>query len=196
MGSGGGVGQVRRGSSRGAWQEQAEWRYDFSEKSPAIVLDVSDGKHVKSLWIRERGDAGVVAELIGANGDAMPLTVAVDGKTTVFSAEKGVESPFRLTLTNLNEKRSLLLIEAKSRTGTVFRRLGEVGYTREGTRLAESGANGPECIVTGGLGTMQVSHKGKSYYVCCTGCKQAFEADPEAIIAAAAVRRAKDSSNE
>ncbi|MCB9949391.1 MAG: YHS domain-containing protein [Planctomycetaceae bacterium] len=38
-------------------------------------------------------------------------------------------------------------------------------------------------------------YKGKTYYVCCTGCKQAFEDDPEGIIAAAEerIRKARES---
>ena len=44
-------------------------------------------------------------------------------------------------------------------------------------------------IVTEGWGTMPVSYKGKSYYVCCTGCRDLFNKDPEAIIAEAAERQ-------
>ena len=67
--------------------------------------------------------------------------------------------------------------------------MAEVGYTREGTRLADSDSTGPECVVTGGLGTIPVSYNGKTYYVCCSGCKQAFDADPEGILAEFAQRR-------
>ena len=38
------------------------------------------------------------------------------------------------------------------------------------------------CPVTGGLGTMAVSHAGKTYYVCCTGCREAFDKDPERYV--------------
>jgi YHS domain-containing protein len=38
--------------------------------------------------------------------------------------------------------------------------------------------------VTGGLGTIAVSYKGQTYYVCCGGCKDAFEADPEKYVKA------------
>ena len=30
---------------------------------------------------------------------------------------------------------------------------------------------------------MPVMHKGKTYYVCCTGCRDAFNDDPEGILA-------------
>ena len=51
-----------------------------------------------------------------------------------------------------------------------------------------AGESGPVCIVTEGRGTIQVSHKGKTYYVCCSGCKDLFTKDPEAILAEAAER--------
>lgn len=186
-----GVGQVRRGSSRGAWKETAEWRFDFSSEKPAVVLDVTDGEHVDEVIVRSTND-GLNAELVRKDGSRLPLAVeAVDTRKTVFESDSGEATDVRLTLTRLNEKRTLLLIEERKSGSKLFRRVGEVGYTKAGTKLATDGANGPECIVTGGLGTIAVTHKGKTYYVCCTGCKQAFEADPEAILAEAASRRAE-----
>ena len=86
-------------------------------------------------------------------------------------------------MTPLNEKRTLVLHE--QRTGkSIYRRVAEVGYTRAGTSLAVEGAGEIECIVTGGKGTMPVTYEGKTYYVCCSGCKQAFDDDPAGIIAA------------
>lgn len=190
-----GVGQVRRGSASGAWQEQAEWRFDFSGEKPSIVLDITDGKHVKSLSVAEKSGE-LVAHLKSPNEASTPLSVTQAGKKTVFETANDASVGYRLTLTNLNEKRTLLLLETRPEGSSAYRRLGEVGYTREGTRLATSGGSGPECIVTGGTGTIPVTHDGKTYYVCCTGCKQAFEADPEAILAAAAERNQKAARNE
>lgn len=186
-----GTGQVRRGSTRGAWQETAEWRYEFGEDRPRLVLDVSDGNHVDRLVLRAK-NAGLAAELVDIEGNSTPLSVEkADDKKVVFVEGGEDTSRRRLTLTTLNEKRTLLLIESARAGSDRFRRVAEVGYTREGTRLAGDSAGGPECIVTGGKGTIQVSYQGKTYYVCCTGCKQAFEADPEAILADAAERAAK-----
>ena len=38
-----------------------------------------------------------------------------------------------------------------------------------------------ECIVTGGLGKIPVSYMGQTYYVCCTGCRDAFNENPAKI---------------
>ena len=36
----------------------------------------------------------------------------------------------------------------------------------------------PECIVSGGSANIAVTYNGKTYYVCCSGCRDEFNADP------------------
>ena len=179
-----GVGQVRRGSRAGAWREEAEWVWDFSTpNAPAVRFDVTDGKEVASLLVRPTpGPAGgFAATLTPAGGDPLPLSAtSLDG--TVEFAPAG-DGDTKLTLRPLGEKRFTLLIERRSSPTGRFRRVAEIGYTRSGTRLATSTLGGPECVVTGGLGTIEVSHAGKTYFVCCSGCVAAFEDDPEGVLA-------------
>ena len=47
----------------------------------------------------------------------------------------------------------------------------------------EAGGKKPECCVTGGLGTSQVTYMGQTYWVCCTGCRDAFNENPAKVIA-------------
>src|SRR5690606_36912642 len=77
------------------------------------------------------------------------------------SAEDGLVH--RLTVTRLNDKRTLVLHEERPSAQAAYRRIAEVGYTREGVSLAVEGADGPECIVTGGKGTSTIVYKGKTY---------------------------------
>ena len=67
-------------------------------------------------------------------------------------------------------------------------RLDTIAHQRQGTSFALSDADYGEqsCIITGGLGTATVAYKGKTYWVCCSGCRAAFEENPEKWIAAAA----------
>ncbi len=37
-------------------------------------------------------------------------------------------------------------------------------------------------MVTGGAATIAVSYGGQTYYVCCTGCRDAFTAAPEKFV--------------
>ena len=179
-----GVGQVRRGSRAGAWSESAEWVWDFSTPgAPAVRFDVTDGKEVSSLLVRPAagGADGFAATLTPTAGEAATLTAdSLDGTVRFEPAGDGTA---RLTLRPLGEKRFTLLIERRSSPTGRFRRVAEVGYTRTGTRLAASSLGGPECVVTGGLGTIAVSHGGKTYHVCCSGCVAAFEADPAGVLA-------------
>ena len=36
--------------------------------------------------------------------------------------------------------------------------------------------------MTGGLGTIQVAYNGKTYYVCCSGCREEFAANPKKYV--------------
>lgn len=184
-----GVGMVRRGSSAGSWRETAEWRFDFTGDSPAVVYDVTEGKHLAAVRFTVK-DGKLAATLTRPDAKPVAAEVAKSEDNWVVTSTAG-DAPLRVTVNPLNEKRTVVLIEEGRAGSDSFRRLGEAGYTRSGTRLATPGSAGPECVVTGGLGTIEVTHDGRTYYVCCTGCKAAFEADPEAILAEAAARRAE-----
>ncbi len=90
------------------------------------------------------------------------------------------DRPARITIRPAAENQRVTVLYERG-SGEVFSRLAEVSATRVGGDFA-AGAAGPECIVTGGAGTIQVEYKGKTYFVCCTGCKEAFNDDPEKII--------------
>ena len=47
-------------------------------------------------------------------------------------------------------------------------------------------------MVSGGLGKIKISYKGETYYVCCTGCQEAFKDDPEKYLKEYAERKAKE----
>ena len=57
---------------------------------------------------------------------------------------------------------------------------------KEGESFASGGASGsdaPKCVITGGTATMTVSFEGKSYPICCTGCRDEFTDNPAKYIA-------------
>lgn len=190
-----GTGQPRRGSNNGAWRENAEFVWDFTGDAPAIKYVVNDGK--LTAMARMTYDAAAkkyVVQLERPDGTNETLAGNWDGGRLVCESD-GEGEQQRLTITPLNEKRTLVLFESRPTPEGTFHRIAEVGYTRAGTRLALPGGGQPECIVTGGAASTPVMYKGKTYYVCCTGCKQAFEDDPEGIIADAEerIRKARES---
>ncbi|MGB4736617.1 MAG: hypothetical protein WBH50_00405, partial [Fuerstiella sp.] len=91
------------------------------------------------------------------------------------------------------ENNRYLLEVAKRRAQAPFRRYDTVSTQREGTSfaLSDSDYGDKTCIISQGLGTTAVSYKGKTYWVCCSGCKAAFEEDPALWIARAEKRAAE-----
>ena len=188
-----GTGQVRRGSTAGAWRESSLWSWDLSRDEASLVIKVEDGRFLKSGRLRPDPetpgafrfetilDDDSAGHFAGRPDDRGRLVLEATDATDA-------EGVARITLTPLHETRLLVLYESRRPGTSLFIRLGEVGYTREGVAFA-SGDGQPVCIVTGGRGTIPVSHEGKTYYVCCSGCRDLFEEDPEAIIADAEAER-------
>ncbi len=180
-----GTGQVRRGSNRGAWRESGEFVWDFSDDEPAIKYLVEGGKHVEAgLVTWNSQDHFHLALKTGDEKETREYSGDwTKDKLVLVSKPDDNQVQYRMTITPLNEKRTLVLHEKTSSGGESFFRVAEVGYTRAGTRLALPGGGRRECVVTGGTGQTAVKFKGETYYVCCSGCKQAFDDDPEGTIA-------------
>lgn len=188
-----GAAQPVRGSNKGAWTERAEWVWEIKKESVAVLYHVKDGKaltEARLTYDPESKSFQLHSTL--ADKTTRDYTGKLDGNKLVLDSRPDADGyVHRITITQLNEKRTLVLLEKRPGAGDRFSRIVEVGYTREGTTLAVEGAGQPECIVSGGKGTMQVSYKGKNYWVCCSGCREAFNDDPEGIIAEAAARAEK-----
>src|SRR5262249_12723561 len=127
-------------------------------------LTLTDPKDQKQVFTGSRDDKGYFTfeRADSASGDTQQVVMN--------TAAEGVRFVYRYAV--------------KPKGRTVFNKLWQVAANKEGESLAakQSGKKGPECIVTGGLGTITVSYKGQTYYVCCTGCKDAFESNPEKYI--------------
>ena len=191
-----GTGQTKRGSIVGAWREKGDWRWKFEGNLIALEYRVEEGKLLKSAWLTfdpaNKSYRLKTTEPIEGKTETVErqYTGTLVEKKLVFDSLGDKESlngkdaeGRRITITRLNEKRTLMLFERKGASQNFYSRVAEVGYTREGTRLAESDQTGPECVVTGGAGTIKVNYKGETYWVCCTGCRDAFNDDPEGVLA-------------
>jgi YHS domain-containing protein len=192
-----GVGQPKRGSSKGAWTEEADWAWKLDRESAGLQIEIKDGKQLQSGVLSfDPGEkkfrfgatlpGGDTRTYVGERGD--------EGRVILVNTDESTKDQHRLTFQMRHEDRMLLLIETKAASQPSFSRVAEVGYTRKGGSFASAADAGPKCIVTGGRGSMTVEYKGKTYYVCCSGCRAAFQEDPEGIIAEAAERTKKEAS--
>jgi YHS domain-containing protein len=188
-----GVGQPIRLSNKGSWSETADWIWEIKKEHVGIRYAVKDGKHLASAlitWDPEK-KAFVLTATLPDKSERVYTGKSSGNKLTLESQPDSNGDVHQIMVTQLNEKRTLVLFQVRSRDQKQFSRVAEVGYTREGTKLADDGVGGPECIVTGGKGTMSTVYKGKTYWFCCTGCRDAFNDDPDTIIAQAEARAAK-----
>lgn len=182
-----GVGQLQRGSRKGAWAEKAVCEWDFAKDAPAIVLRSERGQQFSELrLIWDPHEKQLVLHQTDDDTQRTyrgPAPQTLPGRLQLMSASDPEGHSHRITLQQLSDIRMTVLLEKRSSPTGRFRRTAGIGYTRSGTRLAAGGTNQRTCIVTGGLGTIAVTHDGETFYVCCSGCRQAFEASPDSYIA-------------
>lgn len=189
-----GVGQPQRGSTRGAWVERGQWQWKFTDGKSALVFQSPQGKLIHAAELRPARDSGLfeltVEPAPGDNKseDAPTKTIYqgktdADGRLVVTTSNPPAELPARITIGLVaNGDRLLMLLERKAPAGERYSRLAEVGYTREGSQFGK-GNTQPECVVTGGHGSIAVEFEGKTYYVCCSGCRDLFNDDPAGTLA-------------
>jgi hypothetical protein len=192
-----GVAQPKRGSNQGAWTEEAQWVWRFSEGRAELVAQLAHDKFFSQLQLQAGDQAGqfvLLATPAAADAKSSPrrFTGAMSDGALVLSAEQAPDDePARISL-RLVAGGDRMLVLYERRVGGAYARLAEVGSTRKGSSFAKNVATGPECVVTGGLGTIAVEHQGKKYYVCCTGCRDLFKDDPEGVLAEYRQRKAAE----
>lgn len=104
---------------------------------------------------------------------------------------------WQVTLSQLDNNQYVLELKRRGAFAKAFGPLDVLNQQRVGTSfaLADSDNPGPKCIISGGLGSMSVTYRGKSYPVCCSGCAAAFNDDPERWIAKMANDQTKNKTS-
>jgi hypothetical protein len=198
-----GVGQPQRGSTRGAWTERGQWQWRYQDGAAALAFQSPQGKLIREAELRPTMSVGVYDLIVKqpppdpkSDSPASETTYTgkadADGRLVVTAADPPADLPARITLGLVaSGDRLLMLLERKAPAGERFSRLAEVGYTREGSQFGK-GNTQPECVVTGGHGSIAVKHEGKTYYVCCSGCRDLFNEDPAKTLAEYRQRKAEE----
>lgn len=191
-----GVAQPQRASTKDSWLEEADWAWSFGKDGPALVAKLPKAKYFSQLQVTAGKESGqfALAATPAAGGEPIRYDGKIDDEERlVLSLDKPQDDvPQRLTFRFVaGGDRLLVLMERKSPTSDQLVRLAEVGFTRQGSGFGQ-GTSGRECVVTGGLGTIEVSHNGQTYYVCCTGCRDYFNEKPEEVLKEYAARKAAE----
>lgn len=173
----------------GAWTETIAWSWKFKNQDAWLAVTFEKGKYFTRGELRYTPDKDAKAAarftLTLTSPDKTTATYSGTLKDKVLTLDRTggpANEQEHLVISLLHHNRFLYRIETRPAGTTVaFTRRFQVGATKEGVPFADV-PKGPECIVSGGLGTIKVSYKGKDYWVCCTGCRDEFKADPEKYI--------------
>lgn len=185
-----GAGQVRRGSTQGAWIEESEWVWQFDKQGAAIVQKSAKGKFVRQLELRPAQQQGVfVATVKTPLGAELQFEGKLDdsGRLVLMNKNPQKQVVGRISIRIVAAGKRMIVMYEKQLTGTLYTRLGELGSTRKGSMFG-GGATMIECIVSGGKGTIPVMFNGKTYYVCCSGCRDYFNDNAAEVVAEAAAK--------
>lgn len=179
------------GDDRTIWPEKADWGWRFKGKKAWLQLSIPDGKYFKG------GE-------LSFDPDEEEYLFQAETKSGEKQLFKGTKKRSRLILERVDPKtketqqlsmsmagggvRFLYQYKVKPANRTLYSDRFMVAFTKEGESFGAAKKK-VECIVTGGLGTIAVSYGGRTYYVCCSGCRDAFNADPAKYVAAAKKKR-------
>jgi hypothetical protein len=186
-----GVGQPKRGSTKDSWVEQSGWAYQFAPDDVSLRLNSDGAKYLRSAELRP-GPEPDGYELTAKTTDGAEIKYAgklgADG--LILTAAKPIEgAPARVSIRMVAGGDRMVVLYERQAEADRFTRLAEVGLTRKGSGFGK-GTSYIECVVTGGLGTIEVTHAGKTYYVCCTGCRDYFNDNAEEVLAEYRARKA------
>lgn len=165
---------------KGFWTERMSWEWQFKDKDVWLKGAFEKGKnftHGEIRYVPDKDHFTLTLTLLNKEKVTYVGSVEIRDKTKIITFERdGNKETQRLVFTLLHSNRFLYRYEAKPDGRPLFAKKWSVGATKEGESFAV-GDGKPECIVSGGAGTSPVSYMGKTYYVCCSGCRDEFNAN-------------------
>lgn len=185
---------TRAEKRRGFWIEKLHWEWKFEKEQAWLQMKLEKSKHYLQ---------GDMRYLPGMKKYQLTLTTLdkkkvvyegdFDGKKLELERQDPESKDFqRIVFTFLHSNRYLYRYETREADRTRYRKEFQVGATKQGVPFASTGDSSPECIVSGGKGTIAVSYQGKTWYVCCSGCAAEFKDNPVKYIKEYEAKKAKE----
>jgi hypothetical protein len=162
---------------KGFWTEKMAWEWQFKGKDAWLKVGFEKSKNFTSGELRYVPDKDHFALTLTTIKKEKITYVGTMEKNKLTMEREGDKESQRLIFTFLHSNRFLYGYEVKPEGRPLFAKNWSVGATKEGESFAV-GSSKPECVVSGGTGTSTVSFQGKTYYVCCSGCRDEFNASP------------------
>jgi hypothetical protein len=181
-GSGGPV--KPRPDAKEIWSETVNWGWRFKGEDAWLTINVKDGKYLKSGELRFL-PARMVYQLTTTTQDDKKSVFEGKIKNEVLILERVDPETKETQEIRMNVAgdgvRFIYQMAHKAPGTTIWKKDYLVACTKEGESLAAREKKNI-CVVSGGLGTMVVTYQGETFYVCCSGCADAFKENPEKYI--------------
>jgi YHS domain-containing protein len=180
-------GTQKAGGKTEAWKEKVSWGWKFKDGDSWITVDFAEGKG-------KYFTAGALRYDVEKKKYLLTLTAAdkseqvyeggvVKGELKLERKEVKTADVYRVTVYTLADGVRMQMKFEKQEGGKgLFASQFALSGSKDGESIAGGGPKKPECIVSGGAASIAVSYQGKTYYVCCTGCRDEFLASPEKYI--------------
>ena len=187
-----GNGEAKAGGKSTLWKETIGWSWKFNKDGESwIALEIEGNNYFT------KGDL----RYLPSDKKFQFTAKDKDGKEQIFT---GTYAKQNLLLERKDEKsgdvhklkmntaaegvRFLMTYEVQKGGKGLADTIYKVAANKEGESLAGGGKKN-ECIITGGLGTIAVTFEGKTYYVCCSGCRDEFNENPKKYVEAAGKKK-------
>ncbi len=158
---------VPEDSKEASWAEKISWNFKIDKDAYAITLAVSESKFLKSGTLTyDLKKKAYRFELTRSGGELLAYEgKLIDTQLTLTQVpEKDDADQERLEFNLLRENRYFINVERRKAGSKSWNQVYNLGYKKEGVPFVRG--ESAKCVVTGGSGTISVSHKGQTYYVC------------------------------
>lgn len=180
-------GTQKVGAKTDSWKEKVSWGWKFKDGDSWLTVDFAEGK---GKYFKH----GVLKYDVEKKKYVLALT-STDKSEQVYTGDAGKTGGlkldrtdakngdvYRLTLNTLADGvRFQLKYEIQENGKGLFASQFAMNGNKDGESIASTSKK-PECIVSGGAATIAVNYMGKTYYCCCTGCRDEFNASPEKYV--------------
>ena len=181
-----GTGDVERAKpgSKNFWSENVSWTWRFKKDEAWLAMAIKNGKLFKSGELRYSMDAKKY-QFTAVDPKDKKLVFEGVLKNGLLLLERTDEEKKETQQISMNVAGDGVRFNYWYKTKPLTKKVYGAGYlvacNKEGEALGGK-SKGKECVVSGGLGKIEVSFKGETFYVCCTGCRDAFNENPEKYV--------------
>jgi hypothetical protein len=180
----GGPDKPRPGPRDPVWNETIDWSWRFKGDDAWLAVAFKDGKYYKTGQMRYLPDKKVY-QLTLVDKDDKKAVFEGGIKNEILTLQRQdpeTKGTHQITMNIAGDGVRFIYRQAHRDAGKTFWvKDFMVASTKEGESLGKTEKKN-ECVVSGGVGTMPVTYKGETYWVCCSGCRDAFNENPEKYI--------------